>query len=202
MKKAIVIFNPRAGQGKSFSPFLLKLIGVRHRNFDQRKPGEGYVDIIRESLREGGVEAEIKFTQASGHATQIAYESVQAGHDLIIAVGGDGTINEVINGMVGFNATLGVIPLGTVNIFALQLNLPMDIRQACKVIASGRTCLVDLGKGRDRYFACFAGVGFDAYVIKTADSRLKKFLGALAYVFVAIVQVFRYRFQKIMVRVD
>jgi YegS/Rv2252/BmrU family lipid kinase len=121
-------------------------------------------------------------TRAPGEATRLA---AQAGpQDIVVAAGGDGTINEVVNGLSG--ATLGILPLGTVNVFAKELGLPARLDAAWRVIEAGHTRVVDLGcataGGQRRYFVQLAGVGFDARAVRAASWELKKRTGPLAYV--------------------
>jgi diacylglycerol kinase (ATP) len=201
-KKAKIIYNPKAGQGKQLSPIFKNLLGIKHRKYEVLKTQSDYIDKIQEYLRSYGINAEISPTKEAGHATQLAKECVSDGYDLIVAAGGDGTINEIINGIAGTNVTLGVIPLGTANVFGIEMKLPVEIKAACQVIASGNIQTIDLGKANNRYFVCMAGVGFDAHVLKEADSKLKKIYGALAYGFVGFTQVFTYKFRQIVIKID
>jgi len=125
-------------------------------------------------------------TQCVGDATRLA--AAAGGHDIVVAAGGDGTINEVINGLGG--ATLGVLPLGTVNVFAHELNIPRRLPAAWALIEAGQTRTIDLAcadaAGKRRYFCQLAGVGFDARAVRTASWELKKKIGPLSYVWAAI----------------
>jgi diacylglycerol kinase (ATP) len=136
-----------------------------------------------------------KPTTAPGDARRLAAEAVKEGFELIIAAGGDGTVNEVVNGLGevpdGFErARLGVLPLGTVNVFARELNLPLRIPDAWKVLQLGRERKIDLpmvefsdgGKPARRYFAQLAGAGLDARAIELVSWRHKQQVGPLAYV--------------------
>src|SRR3989442_855146 len=101
-------------------------------------------------------------TQCTGDATRLA--ATAGDHDIVVAAGGDGTINEVVNGLRG--AALGVLPLGTVNVFAHELNIPRKIEAAWAVIEGGHSRTIDLGCAEAgdarRLFVQLAGVGFDA----------------------------------------
>jgi YegS/Rv2252/BmrU family lipid kinase len=134
-------------------------------------------------------------TSGPNDARRLACEAVVNGFDLIVAAGGDGTVNEVLNGIGdapdGFQrARLGVLPLGTVNVFARELNLPTRFESAWAVLQRGHEIPMDLGRvafqadGRtqQRYFMQLAGVGFDARAIELVSWKLKKKTGALAYV--------------------
>jgi YegS/Rv2252/BmrU family lipid kinase len=109
-------------------------------------------------------------------------------HDILVAAGGDGTINEVVNGRTG--ATLGILPFGTVNVFAHELDIPRNIEAAWDVIEAGHTRTIDLAcaeaAGKRRHFVQLAGVGFDARAVRCASWELKKRIGPLSYVWAGL----------------
>ncbi len=167
---------------------------------------------FRRHLDEIGGLSALKATTAPGDARRLAAEAVGEGFDLIVAAGGDGTVNEVLNGLGdapdGFARTcLGVLPLGTVNVFARELALPLRIEQAWEVLQRGREKRIDLprvefsenGIRRQCYFAQLAGAGFDARAIELVDWSHKKKIGPLAYV-IAGLKALRERQPKITVR--
>ncbi|VAX36635.1 Transcription regulator [contains diacylglycerol kinase catalytic domain] [hydrothermal vent metagenome] len=201
-KKAKIIYNPQAGQGLQLSPVFKNLLGIKYRKFEVHESKEEYIKKIKEYLSNYNISVEATPTKEAGHATVLAKECVAEGFDLVIAAGGDGTVNEIINGLVGSDVTLGVIPLGTANVFGIEIKLPIEIKAACQVIASGETRVIDLGRANGRYFVCMAGVGFDAHILKKADSKLKKMYGALAYGIVGITQLFTYKFHQIVIKID
>jgi len=134
-------------------------------------------------------------TTEAGHARELAAQAVRGGIQTIIAAGGDGTANEVVNGIGdvpgGFEAVhFGVLPLGTVNVFARELGLPRHPDRAARVLKEGRTMTIDLGRAeytdagnsRQRYFIQLAGAGLDSRSIELVTWELKKKLGPLAYV--------------------
>jgi diacylglycerol kinase (ATP) len=142
----------------------------------------GYLEHFAEILRSGGQSVEVLNTEHPNHATELA--SV-AGDRLIVAAGGDGTVNEVLNGLSP-GATLGVLPLGTANVLAREFGLPLDPAEACRRIVKGERYHVDYGvatneEGVERRFACMAGIGFDAKVISAVTPRLKRYLRRLAF---------------------
>ena len=154
----------------------------------------------------------LKATTAPGDARRLAAEAVGEGFDLIVAAGGDGTVNEVLNGLGdvpdGFaRARLGVLPLGTVNVFARELKIPLRIEHAWDVLQRGREMRIDLprvefstnGIRQLRYFVQLAGAGFDARAIELVDWEHKKKIGPLAYV-IAGWKALRERQPKITVR--
>jgi len=201
-KKVMIIFNPHAGEGLHLPVFLQDLLGVKQRTMDVYENQDTYIRKITNYLESYGIRGALSLTEGPGHATELARKCVEENYDLVIAAGGDGTINEVINGLAESDVTLGIIPLGTANIFATQLDLPIELKDACRAIASGRTTRIDLGKGAGRYFSCMAGIGFDAYVLKETAQAFKKKWGALAYVVVGFSKVLSYRFRRIIIKID
>ena len=150
---------------------------------------------FRRHLDAIGAESLLKLTAAAGDARRLAAEAVSEGFETIVAAGGDGTINEVINGMADApnafaRARLGVLPLGTVNVFARELALPVRLEEAWAAIRQGRETRIDLGgveyrtegKTERRYFAQLAGAGLDARAIELVEWQLKKKIGPLAYI--------------------
>ena len=200
----MLIVNPQAGLGLPVPPFMNDLLGIHQKHHHHFRDRLKSVDEILRLLKARGLPVTVNITQAQGHATTLARQCVADGYDLVIAAGGDGTVNEVINGLAGSDTAFGVIPMGTVNIFALQCGLPQETEAACDVLAAGHCGRIDLGYGNGRYFSCMAGIGFDAYVIQQTEThpQLKKKLGALAYLLMALWKVFRYPFQRIVIRLD
>lgn len=156
-------------------------------------------DRFRHSLDAIGVEAELKLTAAAGDARRLATRAVEDGFDTIIAAGGDGTLNEVLNGIGdapdGFaRARLGILPLGTVNVFARELGLPTGPEAAWAVLREGRERTIDLPRletggttsPRVLHFAQLAGAGLDARAIQLVKWSLKKKFGPLAYVWAGL----------------
>jgi YegS/Rv2252/BmrU family lipid kinase len=137
----------------------------------------------------------LKSTAGSGDARKLAAEAVAEGFEIVAAAGGDGTVNEVLNGIgdapEGFiKARLGVLPLGTVNVFARELGIPLRLEKAWEIIRQGKETLIDLprvefsanGECKSRYFAQLAGAGLDARAIELVKWQVKKAVGPLAYV--------------------
>lgn len=170
MKSGIcIIFNPAAKGGKA-----------RH---------------FRRHLDEFARDCVLKPTWAPGAATQLAAAAVREGFVTIVAAGGDGTLNEVVNGMAQVpdglvRVRLGLVPLGTVNVFAKELGLPAPIHRSWPVIKQGREHSIDLAvadfgppdQRHRRYFVQLAGAGLDSQAIASVSWELKKKLGPLAYV--------------------
>ncbi len=105
--------------------------------------------------------------------------------DVVIAVGGDGTVNEVTNGLADVSAPkarLAVVPAGTVNVLARELGLPFQVKQACDVIAGGKTVSLDLGRANGRSFVLMVGAGVDALTVRNVDPQAKRWFRELAFV--------------------
>jgi diacylglycerol kinase (ATP) len=180
-----VIFNPSAGGGR----------------------GTTVAPTVQRSLMKRGLDVELHPTQGPRDATSLA-RRLATDADVIVAVGGDGTINEVVNGMVeaaldgaghvaargaaagdgaatartAHRCLLGIVPAGTVNVLALELGLPGRTDRACNVIAGGKTVSLDLGKVNGHRFALMVGAGIDALTVRNIDPRAKKLLRELAFV--------------------
>ena len=132
-----------------------------------------------ESITKGSV---LRATSRSGDAEVIARDAVEQGFEKIVAAGGDGTINEVVNGLAGTNAALGLLPMGTVNVFAMELGLPSNnLRHCWDIIQAGKTRLVDLPDANGKYFVQLGGIGLDAQVVKETSLALKRSFGPLSY---------------------
>jgi diacylglycerol kinase (ATP) len=126
-------------------------------------------------------------TTYTGEAEAMARRGVAEGFERIVAAGGDGTINEVVNGLAGTNAMLGLLPIGTMNVFATELGLPVNNLELCWEIVNGDSIrAVDLPKANQKFFVQLAGVGLDAQVVKETSSNLKKNFGPLSYLISAV----------------
>ena len=202
-RKTMVIYNPQSGRGLKIPRVFRHFLGIKAPVWENKPQTELALEQVLAGLRQAGIAATAACTTAPGDGMRLARECVEAGYDLVVAVGGDGTINEVVNGLAGSETVLGVIPAGTFNVYGLLMNLPTELAAACRVIARGTVQRVDLGRVNDRYFICMAGAGFDAFVVHQTDSsRLKSVLGAVAYALVAAANYFFYPFRRIVVQVD
>jgi YegS/Rv2252/BmrU family lipid kinase len=164
-----LIANPNAGRG-----------GARR---------ETEIARLCEQLKMRGVESEVALTRAPEDATRLAREAISEGVREIVVSGGDGTINEALQAIVGTNARLAVFPAGTANVLARELSLPFDAERAAEVIARGATRKVYVGlateeaTGVRRYFLLMAGIGLDASIVKRVRPRLKRRVGEAAFWF-------------------
>jgi len=155
MPEHVIIFNPNARSEKSRD--------------------------LAETLREIAPEAELRMTTGPGDARRLAAEAAREGFRVVAAAGGDGTVNEVVNGLAGTASALGVLPLGTMNVFAKEHGLPHRLDEAWANIRAGNVREIDLLAANGTYFIQLAGVGFDAQVVKETTWESKKNLGPLSY---------------------
>jgi YegS/Rv2252/BmrU family lipid kinase len=164
----VLIFNPKTGKYAS-----------------RRTP----IEAIVSRLQAIGVNVEVVATRGPGDATRIAAAAGRNGTSNVIVSGGDGTINEALQGLVGSKARLAILPRGTANVLARELELPLDAEAAAEVIARGKTrrihvgCAIDETSQSRRYFLLMAGIGLDASVVRRVHPRLKKHLGQAAFWF-------------------
>ena len=160
MPKIFVIFNPAARGEKS----------QRLRAFLDAKAGPAVT---------------LAPTRCAGDAKTLAAQAAAQGYHTVVAAGGDGTVNEVVNGLDASGVALGVLPLGTVNVFAQELGIPRSFDAAWAVIEAGQVRTIDLGcaeaQGQRRFFVQLAGVGFDARTVRTTNWELKKRIGLFSY---------------------
>jgi diacylglycerol kinase (ATP) len=179
----VIIFNPTAGRRRAH--LLWRVLDVMVAN---------------------GIYIELTETSASGEAEALARSAAARGSSLVVAAGGDGTIAEVANGLMGSGARLGVIPLGTANVLAHELGLPFAPRAVAAALAFGRTRPLwpGLAQGpeRSRLFVQMLGVGFDAHVVHNLPPQLKRACGRGAYVLQSTRELVRYRFSRVRVRLD
>ncbi|WP_428910685.1 diacylglycerol kinase [Niallia sp. Krafla_26] len=161
MKRARIIYNPTSGRE------------AIKRNLPD----------VLEILENAGYETSAHATTGAGDATEEARLAVERRYDLVVAAGGDGTINEVVNGLAEqeYRPKIGIIPVGTTNDFARALQIPRDIVGAAEVIAKGDTIPIDIGRMNDRYFINIAGGGRLTELTYDVPIKLKTMLGQLAY---------------------
>ncbi|MBT2688877.1 diacylglycerol kinase [Bacillus sp. ISL-47] len=161
MKRARIIYNPTSGR-EIFKRHLAEVL--------QKLEGAGY-------------ETSCHATTCEGDAIKAARAAVERRFDLVIAAGGDGTINEVVNGLAeqDYRPRLGIIPTGTTNDFARALHIPRDIEAAADIIVKGDTIPVDIGRINEKYFINIAGGGRLTELTYEVPSKLKTMIGQLAY---------------------
>jgi diacylglycerol kinase (ATP) len=161
MKRARIIYNPTSG----------------------RELFKKHLPQVLQKLENAGYETSAHATTGEGDAIRAAKIAVERRFDIVVAAGGDGTLNEVVNGLAEqeYRPKLGVIPMGTTNDFARALQIPRDIEKAVDIIVKGDTLPVDIGRMNDRYFINIAGGGRLTELTYEVPSRLKTMMGQLAY---------------------
>ncbi len=177
--KISIIINPMAGYRK----------------------GREYIDLIKEELSHL-YHLDFLTTEQPGHAKILAGRAIKNGAKGVVAVGGDGTIYEVINGMNDSPVFLGIIPAGTANVFSLQMRLPLSPKKACRVIANKKIRKIDLGRAGNKRFVLMSGVGFDAQVIQDLNPEVKKMLKDIAYKITGIKTLFTYKPARLKLVID
>ena len=178
MEKYAIILNPNAGRGKAarMEKELLKMFSM----------SIGSYDLFR--------------TEYPNHAREIA-AGLKDDYSVIVAVGGDGTVHETVNGMLGGKAALTAIPLGSGNDFIKMLNLPKNIPGILEVIRRNKRKKIDVGKVGEQYFPNGVGIGFDALVTKESK-EVKKLRGFLIYLYAVLKTIFAYRNEMITLSVN
>jgi YegS/Rv2252/BmrU family lipid kinase len=156
-------------------------------------------------LRASGFMVELHLETDPQRVEERAAEAARSGASTVVAGGGDGTVNAVVNGLIKATETLtpherpalGVLPLGTGNVFAFNLRIPSDWRAACRVIRDGHSRIIDVGTAvsgaRTRHFVLMAGIGYDAQVIEETSLRMKYVLRDFAYVLKTLEHVIRHQ---------
>jgi YegS/Rv2252/BmrU family lipid kinase len=162
-------------------------------------------------LQDQGWDVTQRNTLGPGDATTYAREAVQSGSDMVVAVGGDGTLGEVATGLAGSECVLGVLPVGTGNVWAHMLKFPIwsavhrtALLEAAKILVEGKVHAVDLGRAGERYFMLWIGIGFDAQVAGDVETHrdIRRGIGNLAYLASALAQATVLRGTRTTVVVD
>ncbi|MBI5666973.1 MAG: YegS/Rv2252/BmrU family lipid kinase [Chloroflexi bacterium] len=162
-KRVHIVVNPAAGQDR---PFL---------------------QIINKAFQDAGIDWDLFITKGAGDGTRFAREAVAAGADVVVAYGGDGTVGEVANGLIGTNVPLAIFPGGTANVMSVELGIPADIAQAVTLVCgSGALRSVDMAEANGRLFMLRTTIGFTAQATAGADRDDKARYGNLAYVVSAL----------------
>jgi len=189
---ALLIYNPTSGRR-------------RHRRLVE-------VERAVRILKGAGIRADLAPTTGPGTGTAIARQAIETRRGMVIACGGDGTINEVVNGLAKSDVPMAVLPAGTANILAKELGIPWDIPHASRLIAGGTVRRIALGfavptnssgsvpSSEGRYFLSVAGAGPDGAIVNGVHAELKKNTGEFAYWIEGFRQLLRYDFPEIRIR--
>jgi diacylglycerol kinase (ATP) len=177
-RKALFIINPVSGGKKK----------------------DGVPQLIEEYLDAAIFDASVVFTDGASHARQLTSEAVNNNYDLVVAVGGDGTVNEVASALVGTNTTFGIIPCGSGNGLSRFLNIPMDIKKAIKNLNTARFEIIDSARANGEPFFNMAGMGFDAHISEVFSHDKKR--GFITYVKSSFREISNYKSQNYHIEID
>ncbi len=177
-KKICFIVNPISGFGKQ--KIIEKLIDqhLNLKNFDFK----------------------IVYTKAAKHATEIAKQAVADNFDMVVAVGGDGSVNEIARGLIGSNTALAIVPAGSGNGLARYLKIPLNLKKAIKIINTGKVKKVDAVQLNNEYFFNVAGLGFDAFIGSKIALLSKR--GFTAYFKLIAKEFYKYKEQNFELIID
>ena len=181
-RRLVVIYNPAAGGSKK------RLFG----------------DTLK-ALEARGCQVSLRATGGPGDAVRLAADVSLDEAEVVVAAGGDGTINEVINGLLSQprpRPALGIIPLGTANVLAAEMGLAKDPGQIAETLCSVVPKSIALGRANDRFFVAMVGAGFDAHVVAGINSKLKAMIGKGAYVWESGRQLIRFAFPSYRITID
>jgi len=177
-----------------------------------RGAGKRAVPLVEQTLRGYGLDFDIVHTEYPWHATELTQQAVTKGYDIVVAVGGDGTANEVLNGLMlarqagEGSAAMGVLCVGRGNDFAFAAGVPHDLATGCRVLAQGYRRVIDIGRvegglfPQGRYFGNGVGIGFDA-VVGFEAQKMKRLHGFLGYLIAALKTIFLY-YRAPLVRIE
>lgn len=178
---------------------LMKIFLIINKHAGHHR-GAKAVDFVIPFLKKHGHSVGYSFTQYRGHATELALQAVADGFDLIVAVGGDGTVNEVARGLVGSQAVMGIVPIGSGNGLARELGIPMQMRKSVRTLAEGKNLCLDVCKINDQRFFCTGGIGFDAHI---ADQMSKTSIrGFLRYIQFVVRESALYQPLRVRMKID
>ena len=149
---------------------------------------------VLSGLTAEGLKVHVAPTGGPGDATRLAREAVAARCEVLVACGGDGTLNEVVSGMAGSDVPLLVIPGGTSNVLAREIGLPRDLPACAALLRRGAIRRISLGRAGDRRFVLMAGIGVDAGIVAASNSRLKRHFGEGAFWLAGFQQLAQYHF--------
>lgn len=183
IRSALLVVNPNAGRVRSSE--------------------SKHLDSARRILERDGIQTDLALTDGPGAASEIARRAVADGRQMVVACGGDGTFNEIVNGLAGSRVPLALLPAGTANVLAKELSLPWNVERAAALVAGSRLRRIALGlatsaegNAAPRHFLSVAGAGPDGAIVHALDLGLKQRAGVLAYWAEGIRQLAAYKFPR------
>jgi YegS/Rv2252/BmrU family lipid kinase len=177
--RVVLVFNPESGRVRAKETMLGRVVPVFAR---------------------AGMNVDVRPTERPGHATELAAQAVREGVERVLGWGGDGTLNEVLRALVGTETALGVLPGGTVNVFAREVGIPLTIEAAAESFVRGEVRRIPVGVASERPFLLMTGVGLDAEVVRRVKTGFKHALGAAAFWLDGIRMLASYSMPSIRVR--
>jgi diacylglycerol kinase (ATP) len=181
MKRGFLVFNPSSGT--------------------DTKSDHQVSDVVREFERHG-IDITPSITEPGGSVVRQVRDIMEDSPDLIVSWGGDGTINEVVNGMFPSKVPLGLLSGGTANLLVKEMGIPTRIHSAIRVISEGKTRSITVGQANQRFFVLMAGIGFDSEIVKNVDWNVKRKWGKIAFGFAALNTISKYKFPQLALRID
>lgn len=164
------------------------------------KEGAKAVEIVIPYLKKNGYLVEYSFTNHPGHASELASKAAKDGFDLVVAVGGDGTVNEVAQGLIGTNTPMGIIPMGSGNGLARELKISMNMHKSARSLVEGENLQLDVCKLNDQRFLCTSGIGFDAMIAHKMSKAASR--GFLKYVQLVIQESIFFKPLDVKMKID
>lgn len=161
-----------------------------------------HLQTILRLLQDAGCTVDLRSTSGPGDATRLAAMANADAVDLVVAAGGDGTINEIVNGLGANPPPLGILPLGTANVVAGEIGLRTDPHSVVRTLLFGPPQKIALGQINGRRFIATAGAGFDAHVVRKIPQALKRRLGKTAYFLTAVYQIGAFSYPRYRVTID
>lgn len=180
MRKVLIIINPAAGKGQS----------------------KNYIATIKAKFENANIDYQIKISNRVGNVTELALNGVKEGFNEVVAVGGDGTLIEALNGIVGTDTKLGIIPAGTGNDFVRSIGVEREFLAALNVVIEGKYELIDVGEVNDRFFLNVVSFGIDGEVVKTMEKIKNMITGPAAYYVSSIKAISTYKAVKMSINID
>ena len=161
---------------------------------------DSWPEIISRTMDTSRLDVRIFFTERVGHASELAHRQIEEGVPYIVAVGGDGTVNEVARAVRDTPAAMGIVPCGSGNGLARHLNIPLKLTDALKLINKASVISIDYGIVNDNPFFCTFGAGFDAHITHSFATSKKR--GFRTYISIIVREFFKYRSQKYKLKID
>lgn len=156
----------------------------------------------KEYLSRAGNLVDVEVTPQPGTGIEAARRAVAERYDIVVGCGGDGTLREMVCGLVGSGVTMGIIPLGTANVIAMDLGIPRNPMKACRTILEGTIRRIDIGRCGENHFILAGGVGFEGEVIARTNLELKSKVRNLAYIYAGVKHTLKFKPKEYLVEAD